>query len=196
MEPVTLTTDRLVLRPFGPDDAGEVHAACQDPDIHRWTAVPSPYGREQAEGWVTEVMPRAWAEDTEYGFAVRPRGGGPLLASVGVHVSGVPGARAYEIGYWATREHRGRGYVSEAVTGVARWLFTDVGAARLQWRAEVGNTASRAAAEKAGFRFEGTLRAALDVRGTRRDAWVGGLLPADLGLPAPVPYLPAVSAGA
>ncbi|WP_162252590.1 GNAT family N-acetyltransferase, partial [Streptomyces griseoruber] len=43
MEPVTLTTDRLVLRPLGPQDTDAVHAAAQDPDIRRWTTIPSPY---------------------------------------------------------------------------------------------------------------------------------------------------------
>ncbi|MEU3726750.1 GNAT family N-acetyltransferase [Streptomyces sp. NPDC031705] len=191
MEPVTLTTERLLLRPFAPDDAEEVYAACQDPEIQRWTVVPSPYERAHARAWVTELSPGGWREDREYGFAVRLGAGGPLVAAVGVHVRG---PQAYEVGFWAVEEHRGRGYVTEAVGGVARWLFTEVGAGRLEWRAAVGNAASRAVAEKAGFRVEGTLRAALDVRGTLRDCWVAALLPGDLGLPSRLPYLPAVSA--
>ncbi|RKT04992.1 RimJ/RimL family protein N-acetyltransferase [Streptomyces sp. 3211.6] len=191
MEPLTLSTARLTLRPFAPSDAEEVHAACQDPEIQRWTVVPSPYERAHAEEWVNEFSPAAWREDRAYTFAVRLGEDGPLVASVGVHVRG-PGA--YEIGYWTTKEHRGRGYMTEAVDGVARWLFTEVGAGRLEWRAAVGNAPSRAVAEKAGFRVEGTLRAALDIRGTLRDCWVGGLLPSDLGLPCRLPYLPAVSA--
>ncbi|MFF2196787.1 GNAT family N-acetyltransferase [Streptomyces sp. NPDC058157] len=187
MEPLTLTTVRLVLRPFAPADAEEVYAACQDPDIQRWTVVPSPYRREHAEAWVGEICAASWREDREYAFAVRLGEDGPLVASVGVHVRG-PGA--YEIGYWTAKEHRGRGYMAEAVDGVARWLFTEVGAGRLEWRAAAGNAASRAVAEKAGFRVEGVLRAALDLRGTLRDCWVGGLLPSDLGLPSRLPYLP------
>ncbi|MEU3408602.1 GNAT family N-acetyltransferase [Streptomyces sp. NPDC006670] len=187
MEPRTLSTPRLSLRPFAPSDAQEVYAACQDPEIQRWTLVPSPYEREDAESWVNGFAPAAWREDRAYTFAVRLGEDGPLVASVGVHVRG-PGT--YEIGYWTAKEHRGRGYMAEAVEGVARWLFTEVGAGRLEWRAAVGNTPSRAVAEKAGFRVEGTLRAALDVRGTLRDCWIGGLLPSDLALPSRQPYLP------
>ncbi|MFJ8018439.1 GNAT family N-acetyltransferase [Streptomyces sp. NPDC096339] len=43
MEPITLYTERLVLRPHTPGDAAEVHAACQDPEIQRWISVPVPY---------------------------------------------------------------------------------------------------------------------------------------------------------
>lgn len=69
-------------------------------------------------------------------------------------------------------------------------MFTELGAERVEWRAEVGNEASRAVALKVGFVMEGTLRAALLMRGTTRDAWIGALLPSDVGLPSPHPYLP------
>ncbi|MEW2417804.1 GNAT family N-acetyltransferase [Streptomyces sp. NPDC046866] len=188
MEPTALTTPRLRLRPFVPADEEEVYAAVQDPDIQRWTMVPSPYGREHARGFVGTIVPDGWRDDTAYAFAVRLRGDGPLVAAVGVHVRGPD---AYEIGYWAAKEHRGRGYTAEAVEAVARWLFTEVGATRLEWRAEAGNAASRAVAQKVGFRIEGVLRAALRRGGTDRDCWVGGLLPSDLGLTPARPYLPA-----
>ncbi|MFE9794914.1 GNAT family N-acetyltransferase [Streptomyces goshikiensis] len=186
MEPITLNTARLRLRPFGPADEEEVYAACQDPGIQRWTLVPSPYGRDHARSFVGEVAPAGWREESGYAFAARLAPDGPLVASVGVHL---PGPGLYEIGYWAVREHRGRGYTTEAVLAAARWAFTELGAVRLEWRAEVGNHGSRAVAEKAGFRVEGTMRAALRTRDTLRDCWVGALLPSDLGLP----YLPAVS---
>ncbi|MEV6688899.1 GNAT family N-acetyltransferase [Streptomyces sp. NPDC051130] len=191
MEPTTLTTERLDLRPFTPADEDEVYAAAQDPDIQRWTLVPSPYEREHARAFVGEIVPAGWREDTGYSFAVRVGADGPLVAAVGVHVRG-PGA--YEVGYWTAKEHRGHGYMTEALLAVARWTFTEVGAARLEWRAEAGNAGSRAVAEKAGFRFEGLLRAGLLRAGTARDCWIGALLPSDLGLSSALPYLPAVSA--
>lgn len=189
MEPTTLTTDRLVLRPFAPADEDDVYAAAQDPDIQRWTTVPSPYEREHAKSFVGEVVPAGWREDTAYSFAARLGADGPLVAALGIHVRGTD---EYEIGYWATKEHRGNGYMTEAVRAVAHWAFTELGAVRLEWRAEVGNTGSRAVAEKAGFQFEGLLRAAIHTRGTVRDSWIGSLLPGDLALPSALPYLPAV----
>ncbi|MFG2993088.1 GNAT family N-acetyltransferase [Streptomyces sp. NPDC048257] len=194
MEPTTLSTDRLVLRPFTPSDEDEVYAAAQDPDIQRWTLVPSPYEHEHAHAFVNEIVPNGWREETAFPFAVRLGAEGPLIAAVGMHVQGRDSYASYEVGYWAVKEHRGRGYMTEAVLAVARWAFTEVGVARLEWRAEVGNTGSRAVAEKAGFRIEGLLRAGIQQRGTARDCWVGALLPSDLGLPSRLPYLPAVSA--
>ncbi|WMX46741.1 GNAT family N-acetyltransferase [Streptomyces roseicoloratus] len=188
MEPITLTTDRLRLRPFVPEDVDAVTAACQDPGIQRWTQVPSPYTRADADFFVNRLVPDGWRQDGEYTFAVEPLDGGPLLAATGLHARG-PGVR--EVGFWLIKEHRGHGYMTEVVTALARWAFTSLDVHRLVWRAEVGNGPSRAVAERAGFVMEGVERAGLANKGTVRDAWVASLLPSDLGFPSPLPYLPA-----
>lgn len=183
----SLITARLRLRQLAPDDIDAVYAACQDPDIQRWTTVPSPYERQHAEHFVERIVPDLWRAGTNFVFAVEPVAGGPLLASINVHSqSGV-----WEVGYWTVREHRGRGYTTEALRALVRWAFTELGAERVEWRAEAGNEGSRAVALKAGFVLEGTLRAALLMRETTRDAWIGSVLPSDLGLPSRHPYLPA-----
>ncbi|MGR8010225.1 GNAT family N-acetyltransferase [Streptomyces hypolithicus] len=187
MEPTTLTTERLLLRPFEPADAKAVFLACQDPDIQRWTAVPAPYERQHAEDFVSKIVPDGWRHDTGYVFAVLTRGDQELVALIGTITRGDGAA---EIGYWAAKPHRGRGYVTEAAKALAHWAFTAAGIERLEWRAEVGNHASRAVAEKTGFVLEGTERSGLANNGVRRDGWLAALLPSDLGLPTTHPYLP------
>ncbi|MEG8281230.1 GNAT family N-acetyltransferase [Streptomyces sp. AHA2] len=187
MDPVTLSTDRLLLRTVGPRDTDAVHDACQDPDIQRWTTIPSPYMREHAQGFTEQTAPDGWADGSVFTFGVFLHSG-DLAGMLGLTMRG-PGTA--EIGFWATRRHRSRGHITEATLAVCRWGFTDLALDRVEWRAEVGNRASRAVAERAGFRIEGTLRAATNNKGVRRDTWVGSLLPSDLGLPSAAPYLPA-----
>ncbi|MEU4151405.1 GNAT family N-acetyltransferase [Streptomyces sp. NPDC026659] len=187
MDPVTLTTDRLRMRAVGPADTDAVYAAAQDPESQRWiSSFPSPYLREHAEAFIG-VAARGWADDSEYHFGLFLPDGA-LAGMLGVMRRG-PGAA--EVGFWATREHRGRGYVTEAALAAARWAFAHLSVDRLEWRAEVGNLPSRAVAERVGFTMEGTLRAAVAHRGVRRDSWVGSLLPSDLGLTPTAPYLAA-----
>ena len=64
MEPVTLTTERLVLHPPTETDIDAIVRACQDPEIPRYTPVPSPYGREDAEGYV-KLIGEWWAEGSQ-----------------------------------------------------------------------------------------------------------------------------------
>ncbi|MYW64691.1 GNAT family N-acetyltransferase [Streptomyces sp. SID8379] len=187
MEPVTLTTDRLYLRTFVSADIDEVYVAAQDPDIQRWTTIPSPYARVDAEYFIDRVVTEGWRTDTEYTFALRTEEHGPVVGAIGLHH---PRAGAWEVGFWTAKECRGRGYMTEAVLKVARWAFTDLACTRLEWRAEVGNTGSRTVAEKAGFTMEGVLRAGLPNKGTLRDCWIASLLPTDLRLPSPLQHLP------
>ncbi|MDX6327994.1 MAG: hypothetical protein QOI83_377 [Streptomycetaceae bacterium] len=192
MEPTTLTTGRLVLRPFGPADTEALYAACQDQEIPRWTSVPSPYTREHAAAFVAQTCPDGWRDDRLYNFAVTAKDNGRLVGSMGLvrlELLRAPERQA-ELGYWTVKEARGRGYTAEAASAVARWAFGELGVERLEWVAEAGNAGSRAVALKTGFRMEGTLRAKLVSNGTRRDMWAGSLLPSDLGLPSGTAYLP------
>lgn len=188
MEPVSLTTQRLLIRPHEPRDEDAVFAACQDAEIQRWTDFPAPYEREHAAFYLRELVPRGWREDTMYHFAVEDRESGVLVASVNVHRQ----ADTWAIGYWTVAEHRGRGHATEAVRALSRWAFAELGVQRLEWRAEAGNRGSWAVVEKVGFVLEGVLRAAQTGPGeSLRDTWIGALLPADMGLPFARPYLPA-----
>ncbi|WP_046729198.1 GNAT family N-acetyltransferase [Streptomyces humi] len=191
MEPVTLTTPRLLLRAVGPQDTDAVYAAVQDPDIQRWTTIPSPYLPEHARGFTEQLVPDGWSEGSMFTFGVfLPTQG--LAGMLGLTMRSLGTA---EVGFWSAREHRGRGHITEATLAVARWAFTEMAIDRVEWRAEVGNLASRAVAERAGFAMEGTLRSGINNKGVRRDCWVGSLLPSDLGLPSAAPYLPAPSQG-
>ncbi|MEU3960447.1 GNAT family protein [Streptomyces buecherae] len=192
MEPLILSTPRLVLRPFEASDVDAVFAACQDPDIPRWTNVPSPYLREHAQNFVTEMAPNGWRDNTSYSLAVVTKDDGVLVGAMGLVRLELAGPeRQAEIGYWTVKEHRGRGYTVEAARRMIDWAFGELGVERMEWYAEVGNEGSWAVARSLGFQREGTLRARIPHAGTRRDSWIGSLLPSDLDLPSPTPYLPA-----
>lgn len=179
MDTIEISAGRLHLRPFEPGDADAVFRACQDPEIQRWTRVPSPYAKKDADTWVEQVTPRQWDSGEGAPFAVLDAASGELLASVGF-VRFLRADATAEIGYWCAAAARRRGVTSQAVAAVCRWGFAAQGLARVEWLAEVGNDASRAVAEKTGFTMEGVLRGRLRTKHGQRDAWVAGLLPADL----------------
>ncbi|WP_043679236.1 GNAT family N-acetyltransferase [Streptomyces xylophagus] len=187
MEPVTLTTDRLLLRSVGPQDTDVVYSAAQDPEIQRWTTIPSPYLLEHAQSFTEQLVPEGWANCSMFTFGVF------LLEGelVGMLAITMRSLGVGEVGFWATKQYRGNGYITEATVAVSRWAFTRLSIDRVEWRAEVGNRGSRTVAEHAGFTVEGTLRSAINNKGVRRDCWVASLLPSDLGLPSTAPYLPA-----
>jgi len=187
MEPVTLTTERLVLRAPDLSDVDAITAACQDPEIPRWTTVPSPYTRDDAVDFVRRVG-EWWADGSETVWAARRDG--RLVASIGLHhIEDHPTGGRAELGFWVAAPARGQGYVVEAARAVIDWGFRELGLARIEWRAIVGNVPSAKAARALGFRYEGLLRQAFASGDRREDSWVGGLLASDDRTPVAWPML-------
>ena len=180
MEPVEIAAGALQLQPWAPHDAHEVYDACQDPDIQRWTRVPSPYSMADAEFFVTQHSPNGWKNGTMATFAVKDATTGQVLASVGLHDLAGPD-RSAELGFWAAPWARGRSVTTAASRAVCRWAFATGLTDQICWIAGVGNAASLRVAEKLGFTIDGTLRARIRAGdGTRLDALHGSLLPGEL----------------
>lgn len=171
----TLGTERLVLRPYHPDDVEAVHRACQDADIQRWLRVPSPYTEADAVQFATELTVQARSEGQ--GLLTAVEADGEFVGSAGLHLT--PGALGPGVGYWMAPWARGRGYAAEAARALADWAVQR-GAPRVHLLADVENAASQAVAVRAGFTREGVVRSCLEYRdGTRGDAALFSRLPGD-----------------
>jgi RimJ/RimL family protein N-acetyltransferase len=183
LENLEIRTGTILLRPWRAEDAPAVYEACQDPLIQRWTSVPRPYRLEHAEEFVTNITRQAWTTGTGAPFGVFDAETGTLLGSNGLNTIDRYQGES-EVGYWIAPAARGRGVATWSTHAVAWWALQTVGSLRVQWRAEVGNHASRYVAERLGFRLEGTLRNGIwRVGGGRADAWIGSLIPGDLRAP-------------
>jgi [ribosomal protein S5]-alanine N-acetyltransferase len=167
---VRLEDGDIALRPFVEDDVPAIVAACQDPEIPRWTSVPSPYTDEDGRRFVAGI-------GNHRSFAVVDAKTDELLGSVGFDVE--EDGRA-EFGYWVVREARGRGVASRALLLLAHWAAREHTLARLQLIVDPANAASIRVAEKAGFQREGLLRSYIELKGTRRDVYLYSLLPEEL----------------
>jgi RimJ/RimL family protein N-acetyltransferase len=140
--------------------------------------VPQPYTEQDARTHVERTVPQRWARGAEAVFAIADAGNA-YAGSVDLRIApGDPGVA--EVGFVVSPGSRGRGHAGAAVREICRWGFAELGLSRIEWRAEVGNDASRRVAEKAGFTMEGLLRRALRGDGERRDCWVGSLVKGDL----------------
>jgi RimJ/RimL family protein N-acetyltransferase len=177
MQQETIDAGWLRLRPFTATDVPWVYRVSLDPVMQRFVRLPSPYRLEDARFFVERLAIAGWRSGQRAEFLAEDATAGTPLGRVGL---GLSGDDAAEIGYWMDPRARGRGVATDAVRAVCGWAFATLGPALIEWRAEVGNTASRRVAEKVGFRVEATLRRRLVHRGERIDAWVGSLVPEEI----------------
>ncbi|GAA4191645.1 GNAT family N-acetyltransferase [Microbacterium oryzae] len=180
---LTLRTGRLVLTPPTEADIDAIHLACQDPEVQRWTTVPSPYTRQDAEQFV-ELTAERWQSGEELTWAIHDATG--LVGMVGLHRIADGAA---EIGYWVSAAARGRGYGAEAGCAVVDFALGPMRLERLEWHAVAGNVASARLARSLGFRFEGVRRQGTRTAGRREDAWLAGLVSGDDRSPVDWPVL-------
>ncbi|MGI5525635.1 GNAT family N-acetyltransferase [Micromonospora sp. CA-259024] len=180
-QPVLFATaggGELRLRPMEERDLDAVVQTCRDPETIRWTTVPDPYERADAQGYLVYSRD-TWARGDSACFVVADPDD-RYAGSIDLRLSPSDPLLA-DVGFMAAPTARGRGYLPAALIGLSAWGFSTLGLARIEWKANVGNTASRRVAEKAGFTFEGTARGGVQHRGERVDVWVAALLAKDLG---------------
>ncbi|MEV8353684.1 GNAT family N-acetyltransferase [Streptomyces niveus] len=185
---VSISTERLVLRPFEAADIPAHIEMMNDEPVIAWTSAPYPYSAQDAEEWVSAIAP---AERTE--------GRGLVLAVTEFLTQRLVGLARLKNTDWRTRTTemsyvtapwaRGEGYATESVLAVAQWLFRDQSFERIELRTAADNTAAQQVAQKAGCISEGVLRNAWIARtqtetgswiDVRTDLIVWSLLPEDL----------------
>jgi RimJ/RimL family protein N-acetyltransferase len=161
------------LRPLDADaDAeplyAESHPPLADPEL--WTYLPN--GPYRGPAALREALRTAEASDDPLFFAlVRLPEEAP--AGVASYLRITPEHGVIEIGHiWFGASLRRTTAATEAIYLLAAHAFDELGYRRLEWKCNSLNGASRRAAERFGFRFEGVFRNHMVVKGRNRDtAW-------------------------
>lgn len=185
---VSISTERLVLRPFEAADIPAHIEMMNDEPVIAWTSTPHPYTTQDAEEWVSRIAPAERTEGSGLVLAVTEFLTQRLVGLARLHHTNWR-TRATEISYITAPWARGEGYATESVLAIAQWLFRDQTFERIELRTAADNTAAQQVAQKAGCISEGVLRNAWIARtqteaggwiDIRTDLIVWSLLPEDL----------------
>lgn len=168
-----LRGERVELRPPAPQDEAEVVAICRDPEIPRWTRVPQDYTAEHYAEFL-RITREGGAAGTDHPFLVHAVDDDRVLGAVGLHAIDERDQIA-EIGYWASADERGHGFITEAVGVLLEWAWRTTSWERIEIQMAVGNAASIRVAEKVGARLDGTLPNRLRLPDGRTAVHVYGL---------------------
>jgi RimJ/RimL family protein N-acetyltransferase len=167
------------LRAWRDSDLDPLVAACQDPEISRWTRVPFPYGRSDARNYLLQRHDALHAGASAPFAVVRAENRDQLLGSISLMRFSWKNARA-EVGYWLSGEARGEGHMTRAVELITDWGFVHLGLHRIDLVAATGNPTSQRVAERCGFTREAVLRSYMFSKNGRDDMVAFGLLASDV----------------
>lgn len=132
------------LRPLQPSDAEWIYNACQDAEVQHWTKIPRPYTREHAKSFVADQNGELLAN-----AIIDSRTGEPAGVA-GIHhiKDGVA-----TVGYWIAPQARRAGAASTALKILPSIVKRLGDAQTVSAIIAVTNAASRATAERAGFKI-------------------------------------------
>ncbi len=150
-----IATERLVLRPFRPDDAEALHRLINDWEVTRnLSVVPFPYQREMADDWIA-ITRKKIAEGNQYHLAITGQDDGRemVLGAIGVRIN--PKSRDAVLGYWVGKRFWGHGVATEAAHRFVRWAMANLEIDRLEANVFTDNPGSMAVLARIGFRQTG-----------------------------------------
>jgi ribosomal-protein-alanine N-acetyltransferase len=173
----TLETERLILRQFERSDQGAVQRILSDPRVSATLLdIPEPFLLSDAELWIrgghagivdNELLPFAivrWEDDQ-------------VMGCIDLEINAEH--RRADMAYWIGSGYWGHGYTSEAARRIVCYGFQTLKLNRIYAQCLAHNVASARVMQKAGLKYEATLRQSTLKNDRLVDMVVYGLLRSD-----------------
>lgn len=116
--------------------------------------LPYPYTEQDGEDYISAMLSANGDETFAFAITVDNK----VVGSIGVFRQGNIHRQTAELGYYVAEEYWGKGIMTEAVKQICECVFDKSDIIRIYAEPFAYNIASCRVLEKAGFRYEGTLR--------------------------------------
>jgi RimJ/RimL family protein N-acetyltransferase len=150
--PITLTGDGVTLREWQSDDLDDLVELLDEPDIARWTPMPSPFDVAAGIAYLKRAY-QGRISGQRIQLAITSDGDRPLgeVLLFGVDA----GRKEAELGYLVGARYRRRGLAARSLALLSGYARSTLGLSRLLLRIDPANTASCAVAQRCGYRLTG-----------------------------------------
>lgn len=157
--PITLQTERLVLRPWRDSDAESLFAYASDPDIGPRAGWPAHRSVDESRQAIRDVL----AVPETFAIVLRDATVPDVpVGAIGLKIGEASdlaiGSDQAELGYWIGKPLWGKGYMPEAVREVMRHGFCDLGLEAIWAGHSDDNDQSRRVQEKMGFNRQRSIK--------------------------------------
>jgi RimJ/RimL family protein N-acetyltransferase len=169
-----ITTARLTLTPLSAADAEALFAYRSLPEVARYQGW-QPRTMADAQEFIAVVASNELdTPGTWFQYGIRARGTSELIGDLGVHF--LEDGQQVELGFTLAPASQGRGFGTEAVTGVIDFVFGQLGKHRVTASVDPRNEPSLRLLRRVGMRQEAHFRQSLLFKGEWADDVVFAVL--------------------
>jgi ribosomal-protein-alanine N-acetyltransferase len=175
---INLETERLILRKLSIRDAQDVfYHWTNDPNIMwAWGVHESvEQTKEEMEKWIKNYEKKDY-----YEWGIETKENNEIIGAI-CTINNVEETKSCEIAYNISKLYRNKGYMTETLFCILRFLINEVGYNRIGGGHLSDNPESGRVMEKAGMKYEGTLRKnAKNINGDIVDSKIYSLIKDDI----------------
>ena len=144
------------LRKWQYTDSKSIAQVANNPNIAKnlRNTFPHPYSIEDAEWYVNDCISKEGKNQITRAIEVD----GKAVGSIGIFIKNDVYQKSGELGYWLAEDYWRKGITSKAVEIICKEAFATFDIIRIFAEPYEYNAGSRGVLEKAGFKYEGTMR--------------------------------------
>lgn len=138
------------------DDAEALYTIFSNEEVMKFHGSPTQITMDDTIRWIERVQTR-YSKREAFRWGITLHGQDTVIGTCSFH--GLNEAHHYvELGYELHRDYWGQGIMTEAVSAVLDFGFTELGMNRVEARIDIANERSKKLLERLGFTYEGYLR--------------------------------------
>jgi len=170
----SLSTNRLFLRQIQPQDAEDLFKTFSDEEAMQFYGHEPHRSVDETHALIEQIQAR-YARREAIRWGITLKGESRVIGSCGFHQFDAGFHRA-ETGYELHRTFWGQGVMTEAVSAILTYGFTELELHRVEAVIDIANERSKGLLLKLGFTYEGNLRQRYSFRDRFEDEHYFGLL--------------------
>ena len=150
-----LRSERLILRPFKPDDLDNVYQGLSNPDIIKYYGISfdSKESAKEQMDWFANHQ----ENETGIWWAICLKDSGKFIGAGGLNDIKKKHRKA-EFGFWLLPQYWGNGFMGDAIPKILDYGFEELNLHRIEGLVESQNDNCKKALAKLNFTHEGTMR--------------------------------------
>ena len=154
----TLDTERLQLRQITRGDGPVLFETCfGNPNVTKFLRYETHPDLDETDR-IIDIWTESYKKTDFYLWVIVLKENGEPIGTVGCDKEGWDADAAGALGYQLAEKHWGKGYMTEAVSAVIKFMFEQVGLNRIEVYHSTRNPASGAVMRRCGMQYEGMCR--------------------------------------